>query len=172
MKPVRIIGMVAALSFWPLFMFFLSGCSQERSAASGSGRADLEQLQNEMGKIKSEQTALKVKLASLEKIVRSETETPEKEKQDLGFMLESINPENVDNRAVWGKTNKSDLYIVTTHLEKTPLPNSVIIWTGLGILPYEAYRIEGNSVSIIIRQSKETFVSSNNYINIRYASKP
>ena len=87
------------------------------------------------------------------------------------YITDIINNSNVNERTVWQKTNQQNVYIVSIRLNHQPYENTILIWTGTGILPSSSYKIERTTLSVILNQPKEAFVSSNNFITIRYLPK-
>lgn len=87
------------------------------------------------------------------------------------FINENIFKDNLDTKAIWNPTNKPNVFIVAIKLQEEPDPNSLLVWTGMGMLPFDAFTSQGDTLSILFQQSKEAFVAGNNYINIRYVPR-
>lgn len=87
------------------------------------------------------------------------------------FITEVINRENLDTKTIWNPTNKPSAYILSINLQQEPNGKTILVWTGLGILPFSSYRAEGRVLNILFTQSKEAFINNNNFINVRYIPK-
>ena len=131
--------------------------------------------------IKKEQKQMMARLENLERAVRGAGTSLPKPSGILdvslvdeiaeNFMTESVNRENISQKATWNATNKPNIFIVSINAEKEPNPKTAFVWTGNGILPVGSYKIEGKVVSIILQETKEEFLQQNNFINIRYLPK-
>ncbi len=136
-----------------------------------SGGSDVDSLKKDI-------IALKVKLENLERVVRSEKapsqepNAPVSEGVEDRFITENVNRDNLNTKATWNQTNRSGLYIVNIALEKEPFEKTILVWTGLGLLPASGYNVNGKTLSVILQQTREEFMSGNNFINIRYIAKP
>lgn len=87
------------------------------------------------------------------------------------FVTDVIQKDNVNEKALWNATNMNGVYIATIKLESKPYENTLLVWTGLGLLPVSAYNYKNGAVSLIMMQTKDEFIANNNFINIRYISR-
>lgn len=153
------------------------GFKQGLSQRGGIGtKGALRHLEDELKKVKVEQTSIKAKLLNLERAVRSKKSSPTGLSSSINdlpdsFVTEVVSRDNVDSKAVWNQTNRPDVFLVSVRLEREPNPNTLLVWTGLGVLPFNAYRVDGKTLSILFEQPREAFIASNNFINIRYSSR-
>jgi len=161
-------------------IFGIKSTQDEVDKKSPSKKYKTTDIAKEINELKNSQAAIKATLASLESKIRNQapvsatTEdlTEDQSAQFSGvFITEAINRKNAGTKAKWQDTNQPNAFIISVYLENEPAPSSLLVWTGLGILPFSAYKVEGNILNIIFQQSQEVFMNANNYINIRYFPK-
>ncbi len=169
----------AALLILTTGLLFFPGCKQRNKTDSQAElNIDIIEIKNDLERLKQENTMTKARLSNFEELIRSrqeinnsQVENTDSEDTGNSFIIENIVSSNIDTKTAWNQTNKANLYVVSVKLEKEPYPNSILVWTGKGLLPFSAYKTQGLNMSIMFNQSKEDFISSNNFINIRYIPK-
>lgn len=170
-KHIIIFFVILLLAF---FIIFAVKFSDDNKKASSPKKTKKQDLATQIKELKNNQAAIKATLASFNSKIRTEpiaasgTENPISSYLADYFITETINKDNAGTKAVWNQTNQPNAYVISVYLEKEPHPKTLLVWTGLGILPFSAYRAERNILNIVFQQSQETFSSSNNYFNIRY----
>ena len=88
------------------------------------------------------------------------------------LVTETINSENLKTKTRWQQTNSPGISVVAVNLDFEPVEESIMVWSGMGLLPVDSYRMqEAKLLLIIFQQPQEAFISGNNYINIRYFKK-
>ena len=133
----------------------------------------LDNFRKQLNEIKNEQVVIKAKLSTLEQSLRSsQISKPSVASQpktiEDNYITETITPANIDEKASWNMTNKAGIYIITIPLQSEPITDTVQIQTSMGLLPPDAHRLEGTTISILSQEPKENFVTSDDFIAIRY----
>jgi len=128
--------------------------------------------------VKRENEDLRFRLNALEKAVdpARPSSNPSAAFQVSGditdrFVTVLVNRENIDSISVWNNTKMPGISFVNVSLTRDPAPETIMVWTGMGVLPVNAYKVQDKTISVIMQQSKEDFIASNNYINIRYIAR-
>jgi len=135
-------------------------------------------LEKKVQDLREEQIAIKVKLEGLERTIRdNNVENPRtaqisQEMDDGRYVNENITSDNVLERTIWNQTNKPGVYLVNIVLQKAPNKASLLISTSKGVVPQNSYNlISDTEISIVMQDTMDQFISSGNYIKIRYMPK-
>jgi len=135
-------------------------------------------INKEIIKLKREIKNIKARVANVEHSlgagVSAEVSVPSVNIDSIAkqYTTVYISRENVNNRVIWKTTNKDNVFIVSINLEQEPYPDTILAWTGNGMLPTAAYNVSGNIMSVIMQQPKKAFIATNNFIVVRYLAKP
>ncbi|MDD5440072.1 MAG: hypothetical protein PHS37_07790 [Candidatus Omnitrophica bacterium] len=127
-------------------------------------------LEEKIDVLRREQTAIRVKLDTMERSSNAKSYMPERviEPKADKAIVENIGADTIATRAQWLKTTKPNVYMVTIKLERLPRIGTLEIATDQGPIPPTAYRMQGDELSVLFQETQEQFIAEGGFISIRY----
>ncbi|MDD4202961.1 MAG: hypothetical protein PHQ52_05785 [Candidatus Omnitrophica bacterium] len=175
---------IGLLVFFIFLMVFRIGCSKDKEILPEKKITDThvgESLNEKIQRLEERQRDLEQKLLDNKKDISEDQQrddnvniqqvTPLEGHLADYLVTETVTKENIAQKAVWQATKTQGIYLVSVNLENEPIENSLLIWTGMGILPLKSYKLNGKVLSIIMQQPQQQFIAESDFINIRYFRK-
>ena len=177
-EKILIVFIVILIAFFAIVLIQMNNARSQYNKEKEINSLDKtdDKLQQRLSELEEKQKTLEEKTdKKTQVIIKDEKKPSEKPLNRVDVDLvkylvtETINKDNLQTKTRWQPTNTSGISVIAVKLDFEPVEDSIMVWSGMGLLPVDSYRVQDvNTLLIIFQQTQEAFVAGNNYINIRY----